>query len=594
MTLRPYQQQAYDAIMAWVSKCVDPCLIEAATGAGKSHVIAAVANAIYSKSGKRILCLAPKAELVHQNREKYLATGNPASIFSASAGDKSLRHPVVFGTPGTVVNAIDHIAPNVAAVILDETHAALTPTIYQIVDAIRQQNPNVRIIGFTATPYTMRHGYIFDSWPDGTSTDYPETRFFKRMVYRITARELIRDGYLTPPVIGEHDGQYDTSGLEINRTGSYTSASVEQTFTGQGRKTSHIVSDLVARCADRRCVLIFAASRQHAKEILESMPIGTAYIDGNTPKHERQQIISDARSGAVKYIVNVAVLTTGTDIPTIDCVVMMRHTESAGLFQQCIGRGLRLHEDKQDCLILDYAENIETHTPDGDLFNPNVDAPYAKQSGTPIDVACPDCHHVNQFTGRENPDGYGISQDGYFIDLDGHRIEGEYGDMPAHHGRRCTGTRITGGHMVRCSYRWTERTCEECGAGNDIAARYCESCRAELVDPNEKLRMEFARMKADPYQTSTDKVLSWTVQPTMSRAGNPMKKVHYQTEYRKNITQFLPYTSRAKRAQTDYMLWRTKTDDGKTMPETVTYLKDRASGFWRILDYNRPADEISQ
>ena len=100
--LRPYQSRAATAALQYIRTSVEPCLIEAATGAGKSLVIAEIAAQVHRMSkGKRVLCLAPSAELVEQNRAKYLATGEPASMFSASAGSKSLRHPVVFGTPGS-------------------------------------------------------------------------------------------------------------------------------------------------------------------------------------------------------------------------------------------------------------------------------------------------------------------------------------------------------------------------------------------------------------------------------------------------------------------------------------------------------------
>ena len=118
--LRGYQQAASDAAFDWVRRSIEPCLIEAATGAGKSHIIADFANRINAMTGKRILCLAPSAELVTANREKFLATGNPASMFSASAGAKCLRHPVVFGSPLTVKNRISRFQDGYAAVVLDE------------------------------------------------------------------------------------------------------------------------------------------------------------------------------------------------------------------------------------------------------------------------------------------------------------------------------------------------------------------------------------------------------------------------------------------------------------------------------------------
>lgn len=153
--LRDYQQAAHDAAINWVRKSTEPCVIEAATGAGKSHIIAAIAETLHKMSGgKHVLCLQPSSELVTQNREKFLSTGKPASIFSSSAGGKCLRHPVVFGTPGTVKNAISRFGSRFALIIIDECHG-ITPTIIKIIDAIRLVNDKVRVIGLSATPYRL-------------------------------------------------------------------------------------------------------------------------------------------------------------------------------------------------------------------------------------------------------------------------------------------------------------------------------------------------------------------------------------------------------------------------------------------------------
>ena len=117
---RQYQQEAVDAVIAHISKSTEPCLVEAATGAGKSLIISMVANWVHDKSGKHILCMAPSKELVEQNYAKYLNYGD-ASIFCASVGKKCLRHPVVFCSPMTAHNAIDEIATlRVAAVIIED------------------------------------------------------------------------------------------------------------------------------------------------------------------------------------------------------------------------------------------------------------------------------------------------------------------------------------------------------------------------------------------------------------------------------------------------------------------------------------------
>ena len=106
MQLRPYQEDAVVAAKEWLKKSIEPCVLELATGAGKSWIIAALAGWINSTSGKHVLCLAPSAELVSQNSEKYQSTGQKCSIFSASLGSKCLRYPVVYATEKSVKNKI--------------------------------------------------------------------------------------------------------------------------------------------------------------------------------------------------------------------------------------------------------------------------------------------------------------------------------------------------------------------------------------------------------------------------------------------------------------------------------------------------------
>ncbi len=155
-------------------------------------MIAAIAAQLHAISGKRVLCLAPSAELVKQNHEKFLMTGEPASIFSASAGAKSTRHVVVFGTPGTVKNAISRFKQDFAGVIVDEAHG-ITPTIRGIIDAMREGNPRLRVLGLSGTPYRLGSGYIFRLWPDERANGDDKARepYFTKCVYRVAAREML-------------------------------------------------------------------------------------------------------------------------------------------------------------------------------------------------------------------------------------------------------------------------------------------------------------------------------------------------------------------------------------------------------------------
>jgi DNA repair protein RadD len=588
--LRPYQQKAHDKIIQWISKTTEPCCIEAATGAGKSHIIAEIASTIHRKSdGKHVLCLAPSAELVVQNSEKYKATGNPYSLFSASAGKISLRHPVVFGTPLTVVNRIKRFGSQFAMIVIDEAHG-ITPTIRTIVDNMREQNPNVRVVGMTATPYRMGSGYIYGIRPDGSPVPDRETKepYFAACVDRITAQELIAQGYLTRPVIGRiHAESYHTLDMELNSRGQFDAEDVDRAFIGQGRKTSAIIADVVAQARDRQGVMIFAATVQHAYECLESLPRGlSAIVTGNTPSQERAAIIARFKAREIKYIVNVSVLTTGFDAPHVDLIAMLRATESVGLLQQIIGRGLRKSDGKDDCLVLDYAENIERHCPDGDVFNPIISAVRFKEDANYLKCRCPTCEVENEFKARPNPSGFNISATGYFTDLDGVTISSEYGDVPAHYGRRCQSKQLLAGQLVQCGYRWTTKQCPHCEADNDIAARYCSECKGEIVDPNEKLIAEFNEMKSDPTRRQTDRVMSFSKRPSISKAGRPMWLVNVVTEYR-TFTYWVPKEPTWSQGYTDRSMLLGL---GDTKPETITYQKE---GQWyKVYGYNRRADEV--
>lgn len=590
--LRPYQQEAHDAIIQWVRKFIEPCMIEAATGAGKSHIIAALAQTVHKMSGgKKILCLAPSAELVIQNSDKYKATGNPYSIFSASVGQKHLRHPVVFGTPLTVLNTIEKFGGEFAMVVIDECHG-ITPTVKEIVATISRKNPKLRVVGMTATPYRMFGGYIFRQWPDGNPVAEDQTNdpYFSACVNRIPARMLIDQGYLTPPVVGPINGEhYDTLDMKLNARGQFDAADVDRAYVGQGRKTASIIADVVRQSAARKGVMIFAATIQHAKECLESLPPElSAIVTGETPRAERADIIKRFKERKIKYIVNVAVLTTGFDAPHVDVVAMLRATESVGLLQQIVGRGLRLSEGKTDCLILDYAQNIERHCPDGDIFSPTVRAGKAGGAAT-LRCKCPDCNKENEFIARPNTEGYDIDATGYFTDLDGSRIPSDFGDIPAHFGRRCQGWIPNGhGQLEQCRYRWTAKECEACGGDNDIAARYCTHCKAEIVDPNEKLRAEFKALKKDPTRRQTDKVLSWECKPTMSRAGRPMLKIDVVTEHR-SFAFWVPQRPTWSKGIQERALFDSL---GNAPPKTITYHKDQ-DGWYKVHAYNRDADEIS-
>ena len=606
MSLRLYQQAAVDAAVEWMRRSLAPACIEAATGAGKSHIIAEVARMIHAQTGKRVLCLAPSAELVVQNHGKYLASGHRASMYSATAGAKELRFSVVFGSPLTVKNRISAFKrtgnDGYALVVVDECHG-MTPTVQGIIEEMRTANPNLRVLGLTATPYRLGSGWIFRDGPGANGAaringeDTARDPYFAKCVYKVGARELIDQGFLTLPVIGQINATgYDTAGLSVNSRGQFDADAVDRAYHGHGRKTAAIVADVVAQAQDRKGVMFFAATVQHAREIIASLPPQlSAIVTGETAKGERDSLLrrfkasADGRADGLKYLVNVSVLTTGFDAPHVDVIAILRKTESVGLLQQIIGRGLRTSPGKVDCLVLDYTTNLDDHCPDGDLFAPVVRAGKPGGDGGSLPAECPTCGHENAFTASPQYLGFKYDKAGYALDLDGRQVMSDWGPIPVHLGRRCMGMVQAGarGQYERCDYRWTSKECPHCLADNDIAARYCQNCRGEIVDPNTRLRGEFHAMKKDPTQRQTDVVVSISSKEGLSQRGNKTIRVEFVTEFRQFTVWFTPESNSA-RAQAEWAAFQTATESEK--PRTVSYVKDVSSGFYRVFAYNRQED----
>jgi DNA repair protein RadD len=586
---RDYQIAAHSSVLDWWKKSIEPCVVEAATGSGKSVIVAMLAKSLYDLSkGKRVLCLAPSKELTEQNVEKYKALGEQCSVYSASIS-KSLRHPVVYATEGTFKSVAKRLAHEFAGVIIDEAHR-LTPTIKKIIEELREGNPNLRVCGLSATPYRLDGGFIFAKDTDGNPISELQAKdpYFAQLVYTIGAKELIARGYLTPPKVGDINSEtYDTSGLELAKNGQYTQSSLDRAFAGWGRKTANIVADVVAQARGHTGVMIFCSTNKHAEEVMASLPPEmSALVTGGTPKGERASIIARFKAQKIKYLVNVSVLTTGFDAPHVSLVAILRATESVSLLQQIIGRGLRLFEGKPYALILDYAGNIEKHCPDGDLFRPEIRAPYQGKGEAFIECVCPECNATNHFAARKNDAGLEVNHMGYFVDLDGNEIiDAVTGKpLPAHHGRRCRNLLpVKGGTLEPCSYYWSCKICPVCEADNDIAARYCRSCKEELIDPAKKLVEIHTKAKKDPSIVQCDEVLNMDVVDTLSRAGKPMLRVTFTTAYRVFTVYFLKQSDN----QWQHDQYQRFIDVGT--PRTVRYVKK--DDFWQIKGYNQKTDD---
>lgn len=352
-TLRPYQQEMSDIIVSRLRSAQDkPFIVQAATGAGKSLVIADVAHQL----AKPVLVLQPSLELLLQNHAKMLSYGLDATIYSASAGQKVIGDGVVMATIGSIVNKPE-LFGRFKCIIVDEADVvnpkALTGMYQKFFDAIGCRN----IVGLTATPYRIETKY---SYINGelhaaaalklvTRIGYPAF-WSGGIAYKIETQELIDQGYLSPVKYrADSDALH---GLVVNSTGAdYTTESLED---WGAKKVERMVDYCVY--VDKHCKrnLVFCTSvsqTQQLQTLLEARGIMSAVVTAKTPAREREQAVADFKSGKVKHMLNVGVFLAGFDVPELDCLIFAKPTLSPRVWYQAVGRGVRLDPADPDKVL---------------------------------------------------------------------------------------------------------------------------------------------------------------------------------------------------------------------------------------------------
>ncbi|HCH6448842.1 TPA: DEAD/DEAH box helicase [Vibrio parahaemolyticus] len=461
-TLRPYQADSVKAVIHYFRKHSTPAVIVLPTGAGKSLVIAELARLAKG----RVLVLAHVKELVEQNHAKYEGYGLKGAIFSAGLGRKETDQQVVFASVQSVVRNLDSFKNQFSLLVIDECHRVpddKNSSYQKVITHLRELNPGIKVLDLTATPYRLGMGWIYQYHTRG-QVRTEESRFFRDCIFELPIRYLLDENFLTParmmdaPVLS-----YDFSQLKPANTGRYKEAEMDMVIDKAKRATPQIVEQIIQYARERKGVMIFAATVRHAQEIHGLLPEGeTAIVIGDTPTPERDAIIQAFKNREIKYLVNVSVLTTGFDAPHVDLIAILRPTESVSLYQQIVGRGLRLSEGKNECLVLDYAGNSY------DLYQPEVGDPKPDSTSEIITIPCPACGFNNNFWGK-------LDSNGFLLEHFGRRCQGYFEDEDT-------------GEREHCGYRFRAKYCGECGADNDIAARICHECDATLVDPDKKLK----------------------------------------------------------------------------------------------------------
>jgi DNA repair protein RadD len=396
MELRDYQREAVAATWADLTGRPGAPLIVMPTGSGKSLVIAALAADAVMKYQGRVIVVAHRRELLSQNADKIqrLLPWVRVGMFSAGLRRRDADAEIVCaGIQSCYKKAVNFGARHL--VIVDESH--LVPSdgegMYRtFLDGMRAANPRLRLVGLTATPFRTGEGNLCG-----------EDKLFQRVAYTARVKPLIDAGYLCNLTSVPTVKQVDTSGLKI-RGGEYIAGEVERLFD-VSEVTRAAVAEIVAKSAGRRSVLIFAAGVQHAGHVAEEVASVTGercgVVTGETTDLERRATLENFQAGRLRWLVNVDVLTTGYDAPNIDCIAVLRATQSPGLFAQICGRGFRVHPDKTNCLVLDFGGNVERHGPlDADDYGLRKTSDGRGTGEAPTKV-CPNCQAECGLSARE-------------------------------------------------------------------------------------------------------------------------------------------------------------------------------------------------
>jgi len=348
--LREYQQDAVSAgIEIFTQKKDRNGLAVLPTGSGKSLVIASIATQLSEPT----LVFQPSKEILEQNVEKTHGFGfHDVGVFSASAGRKDIGH-ITFATIGSVNNKpelFDHFKN----IIMDECHAANAKG-GMYLDFFSRKG--CRVLGMSATPYRMHSSF---GHAEARFLHRTKPRIFDDIVHITQVKDLYDQGYLCPLDYHQSTG-YLPQNIKLNSTGMDFDQDALKKYNEQFGLVGEVARSIIKHEAKHTLIFcVFVAEAEDLSAELRALGISAATVSANTPKRERERLLADFKSGAIKVMTNVGVLTTGFDFPELDCVILARPTRSLILYYQMVGRGVRIAEGKENCKLIDICGNVDT------------------------------------------------------------------------------------------------------------------------------------------------------------------------------------------------------------------------------------------
>jgi DNA repair protein RadD len=359
LSLRPYQREAIDALFAYWQAGKGNGLLVLPTGAGKSLVLAALSQELLRDYPTlRIGIVTHVRELIQQNYQELLRLWPqaPAGIYSAGIGRRDTRAQILFCGIQSVWNKVDLLG-GFDLLLVDEAHlipANAQTTYGKFIAKLKEESSDLRVAGLTATPFRMDSGRL----------DRGQGKIFDDVVYEANVADLIEQGYLCPLISKATAQQLDVS--QVPKRGGEYVAGLLEVAVDKDWITRAAVQEMAQFGAERKSWLAFCAGVKHAGNVCEAVRAAgftCEVVTGETPKGERDRIVNQFRAGHIRCLTSVGVLGTGFNVPAVDMIALLRPTNSAGLFVQQVGRGLRNAPGKQNCLVLDFAGLVKKHGP---------------------------------------------------------------------------------------------------------------------------------------------------------------------------------------------------------------------------------------
>ena len=399
MKLRNYQQAAVDSVFSYwdrapstTSKPASP-LIVMPTGSGKSPTLGEIVRRLVGDYGCRVVIATHRSELIVQDTKavRLIYPDADVGIVSAGLGRREYGHAITIGGIQSLAGK-PAMMGHVDVMIVDEAHLISTASgtqYHATIAALRAINPDMRLVGLTATPYRLGQGYLTEG----------DDALFTSVCYQTDISGLIRDGWLAHVRTGFATATINLDSVGV-RAGEYASNDLE--LASDVDKINEAVAADVKRALDagRTSALVFGTSVAHAKRLrnaLQVIGVSSETITGDTPREERDALISLFKARSLRCITSCDVLTTGFDAPVVDVLALVRPTMSPSLYVQMVGRGMRIADGKADLLLLDYGGNIARHGPVDDV---KVKPKTSGDGDAPVKI-CPQCMACCAASSRE-------------------------------------------------------------------------------------------------------------------------------------------------------------------------------------------------